>query len=504
MKIKSAAMPGVPESAALLQPWVTSPPLCDVGMLLGPSMETRDPELFHPWRLKEQRRIHSTIFEITAQKDHGKGVLAKWIQAGLMKFQAGLGPDGYPEVMRVRNNDRKREKQEPEYGPITEFFGGEVVSLNRAGLINVFDILPGMSELDLIDIAINVAEDVRGLPLTDHMTLAIQVGVWRMLTQSRGIASPEVLEVILRSLDLSDVQAYFDRTNENVLSMFEDYRGRKSEEELSWLKLCMGYDPSELTIRVNDKDVDAERKEINFTEGQFRHDAGVASTLYGQLLRGNYGRVFGGMNSLLDKLGAPMVDFDWTDVPPKAATMLEALFFKWQDIAMGSPELEHILPHLDIGDEEHEAFNNLMHVRYYSSYIAKARQLKTARFIVTQFESDLLMAGEPGSEIRRHAEKIIRGIAGRFIGQMEKDDETKHRLSQLGISEYDIEFLTIIPMGCFGVTLQGEPIRFVQVIPPPTILKLAETNSAAKAMTETVHWQSIESVRERAQLAGIL
>ena len=81
---------------------------------------------------------------------------------------------------------------------------------------------------------------------------------------------------------------------------------------------------------------------------------------------------------------------------------------------------------------------------------------------------------------------------------------TKERILRLGISEYDFEFLTIIPMGCFGVKLPDERIRFVQVTPSKTILNLSFTNTAAERMTTRVPYMSIPEVRQRAMAAGLL
>src|SRR5206468_1791370 len=141
-------------------------------------------------------------------------------------MQAG-SRNGVPERMRVRYHDRKREAADPEYGPITTALGGEVFSLNQHGLINLFDPAMGMTQLDILDVAANTVEHVRGMPLVGHMMLALQVAIWWMRTQMRSISSPEVLEVALRTLDPSDKDDYFDACNNDVRQMFNEYTLRR-------------------------------------------------------------------------------------------------------------------------------------------------------------------------------------------------------------------------------------------------------------------------------------
>jgi energy-coupling factor transporter ATP-binding protein EcfA2 len=486
MRIKCAVNMGIPETAILLQPWVTTPPLCLGGVPLGLSMEVRKPEPFDPWELMAKDDVHSTIFAVTGQKKHGKSTTMKHMAALLRNLQAG-SVNGVPQRMRVRFHDRKRDAADPEYGPITTELGGEIFQLNQSGRINIFDPTMGMSQLDLIDVAANTVETVRRMPFVGHQMLALQIAVWRMHTKARGISCPEALEVILRSLDLDDCAAYFDASNNDVRKMFDEYAMRQevSEKALGYLDLCMG-------------------KPANLNASDLQHDAMIVSEAFGRLLRGDFGRVIGGTRSLQEVLSADVADIVWTGVPDKAITLIEAMFWKWQDVALNNDNTT-IIPHIEIGDEEHEAFSNTMHVRFYSAYIAKARQLHTARFICTQQITDFTMAGDPDSEIRRLSEKIVRGIGGHFIGLMPDDDETRHRLSRLGISDYDIEFLcTMIPKGCFGVKLPNRPIKFIQITPSSRVLQLADTNTATRRMTNRIPWMSLDEIRKRAKAAGLL
>jgi hypothetical protein len=143
-----------------------------------------------------------------------------------------------------------------------------------------------------------------------------------------------------------------------------------------------------------------------------------------------------------------------------------------------------LTPHISIGDEEHGAAKDLTHVRFRSAYVKMARSFATADLISTQYKSDLLAAGDPGSEIRRLSEGILKGIGGQFIGRQPHDEEGLHQLTLDGLSDQDAYLATRLDVGSFGLLVPDRPVLWFQHVIPPSMVSLVETNQVSKDMME--------------------
>ncbi|HVS58592.1 MAG TPA: hypothetical protein VHD60_02510 [Candidatus Saccharimonadales bacterium] len=453
---------GTPESAAMMQPWISPAPLCYTGIPLGIDLRTRRIVYFDPWMLKRDGFINATLFLVEGEKGGGKSTLMKSLGVRLSMMQAGINPmNSEPQFMRVRVHDRKPEDGEPEYKRLTDFLHSQIVSLNRSASINLFDPAMKMDEADLLETAVNVCEMASGQPLRGFPLLALQVGVYRMLTEFAEAASPEILEHILRGLNSTDIGSYYWAHNERVAAQLQT----KFSSESPIVKALLG--------NVGHHNIPAQ---------EFERDAALVASYIGRILRGDFGHIFGGQESLRDMLSQPMVTFDWTGLNEKARSMLAAMMWKWQTVALANNDLD-LIPHISFRDEEHEAFRNLMYVRFMADSVTKARAYHTAEFISTQDELKLTTSGEEGSEIRRLTESIRRGIDTRFITRLPQDDAVLHHMSQLGISDLDLHMLTRLPVGCFGLKVPDRPILFFQHILTPSEYPLIQTDSANTRMT---------------------
>lgn len=456
---------GTPESAAMMQPWISPAPLCYTGIPIGIDLRTHRVVYFDPWMLKRLGFISATLFLVEGEKGGGKSTLMKSLGVRLSMMQAGVEPaSGEPQFMRVRVHDRKPEDGDPEYKPLTDFLHSNVVSLNRAASINLFDPAMKMDEADLLETAVNVCEMASGQPLAGFPLLALQIAVYRMLTEFSNVASPEILEVILRGLSTTDIDSYYQTHNERVIT-----------------QLLERFDGESDIIRALRSNFGRQ----NVPAQEFERDAALMASYIGRVLRGDFGHIFGGHNSLREMLSQPMVTFDWTGLNEKARSMLAAMMWKWQTVALANNDLD-LIPHISFRDEEHEAFRNLMYVRFMADSVTKARAYHTAEFISTQDELKLTTSGEEGSEIRRLTESIRRGIDTRFITRLPQDDAVLNHMSQLGISDLDVHMLTKLPIGCFGLKVPDRPILFFQHILTPSEFPLIQTDSANTRMTTRV------------------
>lgn len=433
MAIKSIA--GTPSDAALAQPFVGSALPQMPGLPLGIQARQLSPFVFDPWWAHRMQIVHSPVYLVTGNKGFGKSTFLKAVA-----LRYGARRSRHSEPVRIRIYDRKLEGAEPEYARLVRFLEGEIVSLNQQASINIFDPKMKMSQTDIIDTAVNVCEMVGGRsPLPRLQSLALRVGVWRMLKDRPEESSPEVLEAKLLGLSRDDVSAYYAEVNDYVENV-----------ELPW--------------------------------DHVREDAALAAGQIGEVIRGAFGGIFGGRKSLRDVLGNQVVLLDWTGVSEQARTLLSAMLWKWHGIAQRHDD-QDLIPDLLFTDEEHQALRNLMYVRFMSASLKEARALRTAYFMSSQHETDLTMAGDAESEIRNLSESIGLSIGGRFIFQQPEKKRVLDIYRELGFSEYDVRSLPKLKRGQFFFHAPGYPSIPVRLDLTSIESELSGTESAVRSMT---------------------
>jgi len=420
------------------------------------------------------------------QKDFGKSTLMKVLVLRLMALQAELDEQGYPVPMRARMHDRKREEEAGELRPITDYLVGQTVELNRRGFINLFDptlVLDdegNISEADLLEIAVNSAEYDLGHLLNGFQPLSLQVGVHKMTREDRSKFSPERLSQLVRTLTRDDITAYFAASDNSVN------------------KMLMSRDPRQENQFVEHTQLTTSDAGLHFIdERDFQRDAAIMAATLNRILQGDYGRIFGGTNSLRDMLGGEAVTFDWNGVNPKARGLLEAMLQKWQAIAADRNE-RALIPHINIADEAAEGAKSPMWMRFRVENVIKSRAYPTADFESAQNELQILNAGEAGSEVRALGQQISVGTGGRFITRQESSNtEALELLSKMGLSDGDIHLSTELDIGCFLLLFGKRPAVPCQLIITETESELVETNSATKSMTQRVDVRDLPGVQER-------
>jgi hypothetical protein len=469
MPIRGKAFAGTPEDAALMQPWITPARLNTRGANLGIDARSGRAFWFDPWDLMTRRIITGLLFLTIGVRDSGKSALMIKIILQLMLRQAGQ-IDGTPQEMTARITTRKPMLgHEAEMKPLNDYLYGNFVDMNRKGFINIFD--PGMlmTEWDLFETAVNICElannDIR---LTGFQPLVLQVAVYRMLSQYSVIASPELLEIVVRGLTEDDVDAYFKNSNSLVLQT---------------LKSTLDENPAllrQLQLEMN--------KPYALPKNEFEHDKMFVAQQLGRILRGDFGQVFGGVNSLRGVLSDPVTTLNMTGLSLKARALIESMLWKWSTIALTNNRPE-MIPGINVADEEHEGVNSLMYMRYWAAYTAKARAFRTFDLRATQFLRQIATAGSADSEIRSLALQILDGVGGYFIGAQRAENESALQdISRLGISDGDLEWLcysgdTPAP-GKFLLKVPGRPTQAFQSLLTPTELRLSQTNQATEGMMQ--------------------
>jgi len=437
LRIKHLA--ATPDEAALVQPFIGSalPPM--PGLPLGINTRLNSPNMFDPWWAHRLGIVNSPVYLITGNKSSGKSTLQKVLA---LRYGARRGASTIHDgQMRIRFYDRKLESAEPEYSAVVSYLGGKIVNLSRQASINIFDPLMNMSETDIVETATNTCEMISNIsPLPRFQNLAIQAGVWKMLREG-GDVNPEVLESKLYGLTTADVKDYYTEVNPGVV-------------------------------------------DLNLPRDQFEEDASIVAACFGSLVRGSYGGIFGGKNSLRDVLSENVLLLDWMGVPDRARTLLSAMLWKWDEISQRNGDHE-IIPDMIFSDEESTALNNIMYARFMSASLKEARAKRTAYFMSTQHETDLTMAGDPGSEIRKLCESIGLGISGRFIFEQPHDKQVLEIYRQMNFSSYDVGALPGLKRGSFFFHAQGQAPIPVHLVLTPIEERLSQTEGAVISMTNT-------------------
>jgi type IV secretory pathway VirB4 component len=398
---------------------------------------------FDPFWAHEQDvdLVNAPVYLVTGNRGRGKSTLQKVIIMRIGARRGRLLEGGEHAPMRIRINDRKLEKQEPEYAAVVRHLGGRIERLNRQAGINIFDPEMGMEEDDIVATTINIVEMVSGVsPLPRHQKLALRVGVWKMLRDRKDEISPAVLEAKLMALTVQDLDGFFSAKNDH-------YEGNRIPAHL------------------------------------FEEDSTETASHIGEVLGGVYGGMFGGKTSLRDVLSDYVVLLDWTGVSDEARTLLSSMLWKWQEIAQRNGD-EDLIPDMLFTDEEHQALRNLMYVRFMSASLKEARALRTAYFISSQHETDLTMAGDPESEIRNLSESIGLSIGGRFIFQQPENKRVLDIYRGLGFSELDVLSLPQLRRGSYFFHAPSHPPIPVHLVLTPIEAELSGTESAIKSMTK--------------------
>jgi hypothetical protein len=390
---------------------------------------------------------------------------------------------------RGRINSRKSEQGVAEFAPLSNALASPVYDIGQQGSINLFGLF--VEEADLIEVAINLAHEIAGSKLPAQASIAIMVAMRQLITQVPDAISPTMLEVVLRKLTINDFEDYHRSNRDNALKQF-DQQLKERPDLLNQLSIVM----PEGT--VGDSNLWAARQ---------------AADCFSQLVNGNYGRAFGGTNSLYDVLSQQLVTLNWENLPTNAQNILEAVLLKAEASAIvqakrslgDNRDLSLIIPHVNMSDEEGGAMKSLMHARFMAERQNKSRAYPTADFRAVQYSSQITQAGDEGSELRGLAQEIENGVGCRIIFRQPNNNvELLERFSRLGMSDLDIELLTRLKRGQAFMLLRDYPPLLFQTVITPDEYELVQTNSARTNMaTVTPVWDS-ETFRERVAKYGIV
>jgi len=489
MGIHTRAFSGTPESAALLQPWMSTAHPQPVGVWLGVDLSTGEHLFIDPWLLKHNGFVNSLMTMVLGQKGRGKSTLAKVLCMRLFPLAAGNGH------LSIRLNNLKPEDGKAEYKGLSDHFRSTVITL-RNQQINIFDQQMLSEETDLLDVAVNVSEFSAGKSLQRYEPLALQVGMYRMLRDYDAAVSPEVLEGLLRRLDQHDVDEYYRAVDGRLQQSLGRYF---SPEVLSKL----GPDEHQRRHDMWNRLVKHEMARPHHIDlGMFQHDASLVSSYLGRVIHGDMGKLFGGRGSLRPLLTQPATTLDWTGLNTKSTSLMRSLMWKTQTAALVQNDLE-VIPHLDIDDEDHGSWNNLVYARSKSEYHKIARAFPTMNLQLTHRIADYKSVGEEGSEQRQKATNMLRDIDIWFVGRQNDDRVTLRDIQEtLGFSGPEAYALTRLQTGQFALKIGDLKPIFFQLVLVPSEIPVVKTDRATARMVDRIPMANDPDVRRRLEQAA--
>lgn len=481
--MRGQAFKGNPASMSLLQPFITPKHPQTEGIPLGFELRTGKIVMFYPWTLP----THSTTCQIEGMKNSGKSAFMKMLMARMLCLQA-VDAYGQPTLMRGRINSRKSEQGIAEFAPLADALATPIYDLAESGSINLFGLFN--SEADIIEVALNIIEEVAQEKPRPQVSLAVMVAVRRILQARERVISPPLLEAMLRTLTLEDFKQYHESNRASLRLQFKDAFAGNAQllEQLSL------------------------DKPIHEVDQTYLYEARVAADCLSQLVNGNFGRAFGGSNSLYDVLSQQVVALNWENLPSNAQTILESVLLKAETSAIvqakrslgHNQDLSNIIPHINLSDEEGGAMKSLMHARFMAEKQNKSRAYPTLDIRAVQYYSQVTKAGNEGSELRELAEEIENGVGFRIIFKQPSDTDFLERFSRLGMSESDVALLPQLETGQAMLWIRDHPPLLFQTVLTPTELPLVQSNSARAAMATTLPIWNSKEYRKQASTEGTI
>lgn len=453
-----------------------APYFLDEGFYLGPQFYTRKTMRINPQGLIASRRWLNGNIGIAAEINHGKGVLAKSLAIGLASMKAGIDEET-GEFIRPseRVNDNKLEKSKGEWDQITKYRLRKTIYLAGIGRIKAFDLRMGMSEVQNMELLTLMLEDAKQAALTPAQHYAAQI-IMHMIVHVDKV-NPELSWIGKRGKNIApeDEDRYIRHFNE---SLREEYADELMENE--------NFSKQFGIVMSRDTDLSVLKRAQREEEfARVREAGNDIFELTNLLLRGGpYGNTFGSENSLYDLLTDLYVHFDWVDMPPRAAALLEAILKFWEKVGARQPKgAQAVSPHYVFHDEQgSEMTKSLAHATLRAEESRKVRATHTIHFDMFQNFDDLLRIGEAGSAFRAQGEVIHRAKSAWFLGRQPNEDPVLHAITQRGATDEEAYMTTQLPTGSWGLLVPGsnKPMEFFHHVLLPTIAPLVDTTSASR------------------------
>jgi hypothetical protein len=313
-----------------------------------------------------------------------------------------------------------------------------------------------------------------------------------MYSNARQLCGPELLISILSGLSDEEIFDFQKQGKQRLQSMVNNRRemlaSEAREQHLDDVPAGFAYVESLVSRDVTESNIDP---------AAVRRDAGLMAAAMTRLTQGDFGRITGDAPSVREQLRSHLLVVERLNMSPAASIVWDGIWAKWQTQMIEQNQTSYI-PNLRVGDEEADAYNSIMYLRFRDEQSRKSRAIKTWNVNLVQFGERLAHAGDPESETRKLARAIQLGISQRIIGAMPYDDDVLDGLTQYGMSDADAHTITGLPVGCFAYKAMNKSVVFFQHILTSVAAKIVPSNAATEEVLDRYNVWSFEEVQRRA------
>lgn len=472
--------------AARHQPYIAPAPLVESGVWTGYDHIGR---LYFIDSSKNRKRGHygAKIISLEAPFGHGKSVFAGSLTLRSAGSQVGFKPGAAECELRYRkvvNFGRKHVDGSAEIKPAMDYLLAEVVDLSQIGAVNIINFGNASLPEEVTRSCIAVQTDAKKAELDPIEVMVTTVASYYMVKHfPENVGIPQ-LERLMKDFS-GDHVAYWEwETDQEFRAKYIGDATRNAVSDKGTVAVA-GLSSSNLL----DPGVMATMRQAALRCAGYLND----------LLRsGRFGSLLSGTRSMAELMTEDIITFDLTNLPPEAADLFEAMWYRWVQTAEAAG-LGYLLPDLHISEEQATAMQSLTHAMYMAEAWRKSRSLQTEWLVTSQLGGDYRTVGEPGSALRKNGMDIDKLITRRLYGKQPADDEeTLHRIAQRGISDADVWRMTQLEVGSWASHIVGKPIEwFTHELMPSEVPILTRSDSANDRVSQRVFVYDLPTVQAR-------
>ncbi|GAC1369956.1 MAG: hypothetical protein NVSMB39_2330 [Candidatus Saccharimonadales bacterium] len=418
-------------------------------MTLGFKMGTREPFPFDPPQMMADGRISSMVAIAIADKNHGKTTLAKAVILRLGSISAGGRPT------RIFADDHRQNHGVPEYRIMAQKLSCKEIEFEHK--LNLFDPGFGLDISDYVAIAIDAySHGNDGRPLEGHQQFALQIAVDLIFTKYRSYASINLLPVILRSMTIKHVEDYYSKMDAELLADLE------LEEMPRALQKLAG--------------------KLTLDEAEFMRDANIVAERFVRLLKGDFGKKFGGRGSYADAMRQLAVFTVYSGLDDDVIALMQSFIWRVKKHAQQIGDVDFMY-NIEVHDENYKLWNYLSYAQAMSDFIKQARAFSVFLLMLTHRLKDYSSVGEPGSKQRQLATNMIDDVAIKFLGRQSK--KAASELAEMyDLAPHDEEMLKSLSPGSWGVIIGNEPIVYIDIPLTAIEAEVSASNAAVHSMLD--------------------
>ena len=420
---------GTIDSTSLFSPFGVPSLLPGASVPLGLTWD-RKPFGIEPWRWMDQGYTDGNVCRIMGNRNCGKTTLAKTIGLRLAGYSTESGAP-----IRLSADDTRLNKGIPEYQSWTHFLGCEQANLATAQ-INFLDQEMGMGFSEQYTAVLAICEHVQGSPLTGLQPLTVQIALKKLIDRWPNQATPELFALVLRTLRLADVDAFYAQSDAN--------------------SVATGIPASAFAELLGEP---GSSRHHAITEAEFLAAVAQTSAVLTRLLSGDFGQTFGGGKSLSGFLSQRAVSPNYTGIDDKSLALVQTLMWMWRTSAITRGD-SRFLTNLAIHDENYGMWQHLPYARAMYNNLKKSRATGELIVMVSHRMADSHAVGSEGSEQRQLAVNALNETDIWFLGRMPPSAAADLR-SQLKFSKVVEQDLHRMPRGSFYCVVgDQEPVPF--------------------------------------------